>query len=352
MVEVKKALCGGCLFGFACPILAYVEGDKILKIEPDPMGHTDYPARCERLKLWPNINETILNHPKRLNYPLKRVGERGEGKWQKITWDQAINEIAAKLKEIIDEYGPEAVALAQGSTYGDTDIGQQRFQCLLGTPNAWFEGKQCGGGRFPVEIAMYGYITFLGIPLPGITGCIVIWGGAPSEWPNRQWFDRILQCRESGTKIVCVDPRPTREAAISDIWLQIRPGSDTALAMALLNVIIKEGLYDKEFVEKYTIGFDRLREAVQEMPPEKAADVTWIPRDKIVETARLIGSNNPVCWGGGGDYIVTNHLGPATTAFSYYFYALISLTGFDQEGGMYLYKNMENYGCAYGKYVA
>lgn len=352
MAEVKKALCGGCLFGFACPILAHVEGDRILRIEPDPLGYTNYPARCERLKLWPNLNQIILHHPKRLNYPLKRVGRRGEGKWERITWDQAIDEIAEKLNEIIENYGPEAIALAQGSVYGDMDIGQHRFQCLLGTPNAWFEGKQCGGARFPIEIAMYGYITFLGIPIPRKTGCIVFWGGSPSEWPNRQWFERVLECRASGTKIICIDPRPTSEASLSDLWLQIRPGSDAALAMAFLNIVIEEELYDKVFVQKYTLGFDKLREAVKEMPPERASKITWVPKDKIIEAARVIGTHKPVCWGGGGDYITTNHLGAATSAFSYYFYALISLTGLDEEGGMYLYKNMENYGCAYGKYVA
>jgi anaerobic selenocysteine-containing dehydrogenase len=352
MVKIKRALCGGCIFAFACPILAHVEDNRILKIEVDPLGHTDYPARCERLKLWPNLNEIILNHPNRLNYPMKRVGKRGEGKWQRITWSQAVEEISDKLKEIIDIHGPEAVALAQGSVYGDMDIGQHRFQCLLGTPNAWFEGKQCGGARFPIEIAMYGYITFVGIPLPGITGCMVFWGSSPSEWPNRQWFERILQCRNFGTKIICIDPRPTQEASISDIWLQVRPGSDAALAMAFLNVIINEGLYDKEFVEKYTLGFEKLEEAVKEMPPEKASEITWIPERKIIQAARLIGENRPVCWGGGGDYVTANHLGIANMAFSYYFYALVSLTGLDQEGAMYLYRNMESYGCAYGRHVA
>jgi len=335
-----------------CPMLAYVEGGKILRIEPDPLARNDYVAKCEKLKIWPDLNERILYHPKRLNYPTKRAGRRGEGKWQRISWEQAIDEIAEKLKEIIDEYGPEAIALAQGTLYGDQDLGQYRFQCLLGTPNAWFQGKQCGGGRFPIEVAMYGYITFMGIPIPGLTKCIVFWGSDPENWWHRlELLDRIMTCKEAGAKLICIDPRATREAAISDLWLQIRPGSDAALAMAFLNVIIEEGLYDKEFVEKYTLGFDKLREAVKEMPPSRASKITWIPEDRIIEAARIIGNNRPVIWGGGGDYVTANHLGTANTAFSYYLYALFSLTGLDEPGGMYIWGNVDEI-CAYGKYVA
>lgn len=351
MIEIKKSACAGCGTQ-GCHILVHVEdGKKIVKIEGDPngWGFTTYDA-CKRIKLWPNINEIMLDHPTRLNYPMKRVGNRGEGKWERITWEHAMDEISDKLKRIVGEYGPESIALAGGTVYGDQEIGQHRFQCLLGTPNAWWQGKQCGGGRFPIEIAMYGYDSFLANPVPGKTKCVLFWGAPSDWWAGEGFIANAISCRNKGAKLICVDPRPTQEASISDVWLQVRPGSDAALAMAILNVIIEQKLYDEEFVRKYTLGFDKLAEAVKEMPPKRASELTWVPEDKIVFAAELLGRNQPMCCM--GDMVTLHHVGPASPALCYYFYALSTLTGLDREGGMHIRGNLEFANIAFSKHVA
>ena len=130
--------------------------------------------------------------------------------------------------------------------------------------------------------------------------CILIWGNNPvvsNSDTFMGWW--IVECMKRGSKLIVVDPRRTWLAHRAEIWLQIRPGTDSALALAMLNVIIEEGLYDKEFVEKWTFGFDKLRARARAIPPEKVAKITWIPKEKIIEAARLYANSKPAAiqWG-------------------------------------------------------
>jgi anaerobic selenocysteine-containing dehydrogenase len=130
--------------------------------------------------------------------------------------------------------------------------------------------------------------------------CIIIWGNEPTaSSPDGFMGHWIVECLKRGSELVVVDPRRTRLATHAKLWMQIRPGTDAALALGMLNVIINEKLYDKEFVERWTYGFDELKRRVQEYPPEKVAEITWIPRNKIIEAARIYATSKPaaVQWG-------------------------------------------------------
>ncbi|MFQ6062656.1 MAG: molybdopterin-dependent oxidoreductase, partial [Methanosarcinales archaeon] len=240
-----------------------------------------------------------LYHPDRVNYPLKRIGERGEGKWQRITWDEAMDEIAKKLREIKEKYGPEALAFSHGTNRTCHWPGR-RFYNIFGSPNMHGANQICMCPTHSVEWSTYGFMAYGDLHN---TSCIVVWGHAPSESQPIQEWKGIVQAKNRGAKLIVVDPRSTKEAELADLWLQVRPGTDLALMLCWMKVIIEENLYDKEFVEKWTVGFDQLKEKVNKYTPEKVAEITWIPKEKIIEAARTYATLKPavLTWGLGID---------------------------------------------------
>jgi anaerobic selenocysteine-containing dehydrogenase len=302
-VKVKRTFCGFCEWAGHCGILVHVKDDEVIKVEGDP--NSPFHPFPEAGKLCPKGMSAVEwhYHPGRLNYPLKRVGERGEGKWKRITWDQALDEIAEKLKEIRERYGPEALATLGGTGRSCGDYLRLRFQNLYGSPNWAQQGIICWGISFIVESLTYGWFA-RGMPLPGVTRCIVIWGLNPAH-SSLPIYRRILDCVKEGAKLVVIDPRETELAKRADIWLQPRPGTDGALALAMINIIINEGLYDKDFVDKWCYGFDRLKERVKEYTPDKVSEITWVPAEKIIEAARMYATNKPatIPWGVKNDQV-------------------------------------------------
>jgi len=182
------------------------------------------------------------------------------------------------------------------------------------------------------ECAVYG-TDARGCPVPGVTKCAVFFSANQPQARPEMWRD-IKESKKTGTKIIAIDPRFTQIAEMADLWLQIRPGTDAALAYGLLNVIIQEELYDKEFVQKWCLGLDELKSCVSEYSPEVVEGITWIPRDKVVEVARIYATSKPaqMCSGWGVTY---SHLGgEAVLQFNLAKCALRALTGnLDVEGG-------------------
>jgi len=288
-IEIKKSCCYFCHQN--CGVLAYVKDGKVIAIEGDP----DFPTNSGGLCCRGNIALQHLDHPDRINYPLKRVGKRGEGKWETISWDQAISEIAAKLAAIRDEFGAEAVATAGGTQRTD-DWARRRFMNLFGSPNGFHNAHLCWIPTFMVETAVCGWSPFE-IDM-GNSRCLVLWGQNPgaSSMPE---MHHITELRKHGLKVIVIDPRFTETAAKCDLWLPLRPGSDLALALAWLNVIIYEGLYDADFVENQCVGFSELAAHVEQFTPEWAEPLTWLSADLIRESARMYATNKPgnIQWG-------------------------------------------------------
>jgi anaerobic selenocysteine-containing dehydrogenase len=160
---------------------------------------------------------------------------------------------------------------------------------------------------------MYGGHTF-DWPLPGVTKTAIIWASNPAESHPIQAWRQVLEARRKGTKVIVIDPRRSEtveEAA--DIWLQLRPGTDGTLAWGLVNVIVEEGLYDKDFVNRWCLGFDRIANLSRRYPPKTVEEITWVPADEIRHVARLFATSKPslITWS-----CATAHLGRDATLFA------------------------------------
>ncbi len=202
-VEVKRVICKGC--HGQCRLAVYVRNNRLEKVEEDK----DYPLEMFRIASRPCLRRMaaaeIVYHPDRVNYPLKRAGERGEGKWQQISWEQALDEIAAKLKEIKASYGAEAVATAGGTWRTATEY-RLRFFNLFGSPNHWTQGHVCFGPRLTVSAAMLGTPNYFPGPNAGCT----LWVGVNLEEGAAQFLWLLaLEAKRRGAKWIVIDPRKT-----------------------------------------------------------------------------------------------------------------------------------------------
>jgi len=282
---IVKSTCGGCTT-IDCGILIHIEDGKIVGIEGDPDTPMNKGALCPRGE----AALELLYHPERLKHPLKRAGKRGENKWQQISWDEALSTIADEMSKAKQNYGAESVAFCRGSAKGIQDGVMSRLTNAFGTPNATSQAFVC------FHPARYAAITTFGAELHADyeypPGCIVVWGSNPPE-TNYPPSARITEAVSRGSKLIVIDPRRTKLAEKADLWLRLRPGSDLALALGMINVIVNENLLDKSFVDNWTVGFDELESHIQEYSPEKVAEITWLPAEVIREAARFYAANRP-----------------------------------------------------------
>jgi anaerobic selenocysteine-containing dehydrogenase len=279
----------GCHGG--CGVLAHIKDGKLVKIE----GDREHPWSQGRLCARVLAMTQYVDHSDRLRKPLKRAGERGEGKWQEISWDEAFDLIEKRMKKIREDFGPESVIFTMGT---GRDIGP--WICMLayafGSPNVMFalSGNACYSPRIAaVDMIQGDYCVFdAGQWLPDryddprfkVPECMIIWGyNIHSTCPDNLFGHWIIDLMKKGTKIISVDPRLSWFASRAEKWLQIRPGTDSALAMGFLNVIINEHLFDTNFVEQWTNAAHLIRTDTGkllrecDLTPEGSADnfVVW-----------------------------------------------------------------------------
>ena len=298
-VEVLRA---GCFFCHVrCGVLVTKVNGRITNIEGDPDCPHNKGYTCSRLDKQRYLEGFVYN-PNRLKKPLKRVGERGGGQWEEISWDQAFDEIAEKLAELRDEYGPETLAFTEGTARTWSWL-HYKFTNLFGSPNTGGNGTICYSSDMWLEPCTYG--GFCSDKSDWVNAdLVVLWGRNTIASEPLLWDWVNTNRKERGAKLMVIDPRFSEVAQQADLFLQIRPGTDAALALGWINVIIEEDLYDHEFVDEWCVGFDELRERAKDYPPEKVAEITWIPADKIRESARMYATTKPAClpWGQkGGD---------------------------------------------------
>jgi anaerobic selenocysteine-containing dehydrogenase len=329
----------GCHDG--CGVLLYTDqAGKLVKVEGDPENPYNQGRLCVRCLALPDVT----NHPERLQYPMKRIGERGENKWQRISWEEAFDSIEEKFNEIKKEYGPESVIFAQG-TGRDIMAYISRLAYSFGSPNhvsIGLSGNACYLPRVAMMLVTTGDFAVVDCsqyfpdrydhPDWKAPECLIIWGNNPVVSNSDGFFGHwVVDCMKRGTKLIVVDPRLTWLASKADLWLQIRPGTDAALALGMLNIIIEEGLYDAEFVDKWTYGFEQFKRRVAEYPLEWVSQTTWIPKEKIQAAARMFAKSKPAAiqWGLAVD--MTKESLPAGHAIS----SLWTITGnLDVPGGM------------------
>ena len=227
----------------------------------------------------------IHNHADRIRVPLKRVGERGEDRWEEISYAQAMDEIAERLGRVVDTYGPEAFAVSTSGWNTQTTHGlDRRFMNLLGSPN-WTSGVSlCAGNTAAVNRLTYGWFPF---PDIGNASCIVLLGHNPRKHSWTPIFNQIESARKRGAETIVVDPRVSSQAERATLHLQIKAGTDAALLLGWTKVIIDEGLYDKDFVREWCVGFDQLSERVDEYPLDRVAEITGVDAESIARAARM-----------------------------------------------------------------
>jgi anaerobic dimethyl sulfoxide reductase subunit A len=302
---VPTGCCHDC--GGRCVLKAHVKGGKIIRFETDS-GEEPQIRACLRGRAY----RQRVYHPDRLRHPLRRVGERGEGKFEKVSWDDALDEVAGQLKRIKEKYGNSAIFLAggsgnQGMLHGNIPVGVM-LQAFGGFTRIW--GVASYEGALFASMATYGTIR-TGNSREDLfnSRMVIMWGWNPVNtiWDPETGFT-LARVKEQGTRMVAVDPRYTDTAAtLADQWIPIRPGTDAAMLIAMAYVIISEGLQDQTFIDRYTVGFDTYRDYVlgrdDGVPktPQWAEAITTVSAETIAGLAREYATQKPAAliagWG-------------------------------------------------------
>ena len=272
-----------------CSMIVTVDNDKILEVR----GNPDHPYTDGRLCVKINHYEERVHSTDRVMHPLKRKGPKGSGQFERITWDQAIKEISDRWKAIIAKSGPTAILpysyLGTQGILNGLNVGDPFFNKLGATIS---ERTFCDSG------ASTAYMMTVG-PTPGTdpesfahSKYIILWA-CNTVSTNLHHWPIIDAAKKRGAKVIVIDPMKTRTSNHADWHIRIRPGTDTALAMGMINVVIAEGLIDKDYIDNYTVGFDELAERAKDYPPEKVARITGIPADDVRKLARDYATTQP-----------------------------------------------------------
>ena len=294
-----------------CGIKTYVNSNgELVRVEGDENHPITNGRLCVRCL---TIRDYVYN-PDRVLYPMKRAREdRGKNKWERITWDEAYDTIAEKVKYFKDKYGAESILVMGGTGREGGPMLPAYAHACLGTPNACYtqSGYSCYiprvAGTTYVMGATYPEMDYAG-GLPGryddpmfkLPELIVFWGKEPLPSNGDGLFGHAaIDMMRRGSKLMSIDPRVNWVSTRADWHLRLRPGTDAALGMAMLNVIIEEDLYDHDFVERWCYGFEQLAERVKEMLAEKAAEITGVDAGLITEAARVYAAAKPaqIAWG-------------------------------------------------------
>ncbi len=289
--SVVKSHCRMCHGG--CGVLVYTKNGRVEKIAGDPDCPINHGTLCSKGL----ASAQLAYHPDRLTYPVKRLGPKGSGRWERISWDEALDTIAERLIRYQDEFGAESVVLGYG-TGRENEAVIYRFANLFGTPNVLTAGHFCYGPRIATSILTCGTNPI--VDYENHPRCIMVWGNnVVISNPDCYKGEPFSVALDGGAKLIAVDPRLTRIAARADIWLPLRPGTDAALALGMLHVIIEEGLYEKKFVENHVHGWEPFVQRVDEYPLGRVEEITWVPAQKIREAARLFATTKPAAiqWG-------------------------------------------------------
>ncbi len=273
-----------------CGIKAYVRDGVITRLE----SRTNYPNDPICAKGMSLLQEEY--HPSRLLYPMKRTTPKStdDPKWTRISWDEAYETIAKKLNEIKARDGADKVLFMTGDPK-EMRPPLQRLAYTFGSPNYGTESSTCARATATAATLVFGFSGTGAAPTAQTKTCL-IWSKNPAwSGPYDMW--KLLDAKERGTKFIVVDPRFTPTVRnLADIHLQLRPGTDGALALGMINVMIDEALYDNDFVTRWVYGFEDLKAYVKDFTPDKVEKITWVPAEKIAQAARLFATNKPGTW--------------------------------------------------------
>ena len=288
-VEKKPAVCGVCPGG--CGVKVTLEDGKMT--DTQPLSGTPYGTICLRGK---HAAEVVYS-PERLKTPLIREGKRGEGRFRPASWDEALDLVADKLLAIREEYGPEAVASHSGRgafeqsllDFNADELVASKLLWPFGSPNIASVSSLCYTSfGLLAPLTTYGVRGTQLAPDIENSNLIVVWGANPATDSPPFMFERILKAKQKGTRIIAIDRMRSDIADRADLWVPLRSGTDGALALGLLRVIINEKLYDEEFVANWTAGFTELTDYVQAFTPQYVETTTQVPAETVISLAREI----------------------------------------------------------------
>ena len=295
-----------------CGMFLHVKDGKLVKVEGDP----DHPITHGRLCPRCIALDEVVYSEERLRHPMIRAKEdRGRDAWRQVSWDEAYDCIETKVRQIWEDYGAETIFTLTGTGRESTLYAPVYGPAVLNTCNGGstyaFSGESCYGPRATITNYLLGagypemdwaqyFPDRYDDPRYEVPKYILIWGKDPLYSNPDGFFGHcVIDLMKRGSRLIVVDPRVTWLATRADYHLVLRPGTDAAVGLAMLNVIIGEDLYDHEFVEKWCYGFDELSEYVKEFTPEWAEPITWVEADVIREASRAFANNAPstALWG-------------------------------------------------------
>jgi len=285
--ETKPIVCSGCTT--QCGLVAHVRDGRVTEVR----GDHDHPLSrgyiCPKGKDAPSL----AADPRRLLKPLRRSGPRGAGKWEEIGWNEALDEIAARISSITTQHGRRALAYSYGTFRGgDWGIGE-RFMNRFGSANSCGQDKICYGPLALAETLTYGVgPTVFTPPVAGVTQCMVVWGMRPSASAPLLWR-AIREAQRAGARLIVIDPQQTDEARRADHWLQVRPGGDTALAVALLKLLVGSPHLDPDFIARETTGFEALKAHLAAQDLSALVTACGVPADDLSRLATMLGTIRP-----------------------------------------------------------
>jgi anaerobic selenocysteine-containing dehydrogenase len=273
----------------ACGLLINVENGVGSRLRGDPQHPVTRGFLCGKVARYLEREYSAS----RLMYPQRRVGAKGEGRFTRITWDEALDEIAARLQAIAAEFGPEAILpYSYGGSMGYLQGGSmdRRFFHRLGASRLDRTICSAAGGAGLIEATGFKYGTE---PEQFRHAKLILAWGANILGTNVHLWPFIVEARRNGAKFYTIDPHRNRTGELSDKHFFINPGGDAALALGMMHIIIAEGLEDADYVNRYTSGFEGLRQRVKEYPPERVAALTGIAQNDIIELARQYATTRP-----------------------------------------------------------
>ncbi|HVP19807.1 MAG TPA: molybdopterin-dependent oxidoreductase [Spirochaetia bacterium] len=293
----KRVIAGNCgICPSGCSATITLQGDRITRVVPDPNRPDG--IGCRRAARAPEI----LYSPDRLLHPLARDGARGENRFRRVGWDEALGTIAARMREIRSRFGPEALCLYAGHGTFERSLWEMlspagvRETCAwsllfpFGSPNTAGAGSNCYVSHAviapAVTLGVWWIDTFADLERSNL---VVVWGTNPANASPAQLMKEILKARRRGARVIVIDHRRTETAVRADAqWIAVRPGTDGALALAFLNVVLQERLYDAHFAAEWTVGLDELAIYASRFSPEYASGITGVSPEIIRQTARDI----------------------------------------------------------------
>ena len=331
-IETTYNVCDIC--PWRCGVVVHSVNGVVRKIDGNPEDPKSRGMLCARGQGGPSF----MYDPDRLQSPMIRTGERGSGKFKEVSWEEALDYVAAALLQVKDKYGEEALAVF-GHTSGDHWFADH-FAQAWGTPNAAKPSSSlCLSPRDEAATLTYGSAVGGHEPVDwdGIQAFTLI-GSHIGEDARNTVMQDFANAHARGAKVIVVDPRFSSVAAKADYWLPIKPGTDTALMLAFMNVLITENLYDKAYVDEWTQGFDQLAAHVAEFTPDWAAGITDLPAAQIREAAQVMGSNLPKAAVIPGRHTTWYGNDSQRMRSTYLVNALLGAYG--REGGMYFNKSV------------